>query len=425
MIVEPLGLTPLLVQLGLILVVAYGSGQLFQRFGQSKVIGEIVGGMLLVNALRWLPSELRPTLFGGGSAAGSLKALGQIGLIVFMFSEGCTFDTGQLKSGGKLFLRVAAGGFFVPLLLGSITAALLDAQFHILAGQAPYVQSLLFIGVILSVTAFPVLITMLKEQPALSPEFKRTVIASAALTDLAVWISLSAITMMGARGGPSVAGRLAVFALYLGALVVVSPWLSAFLKASPPKLYVLVLLVGLLFSAALTEQLRLHAAIGAFCFGLLVPKDQRLRELIQTLEGFCGLILFPVFFTLSGVQANFQGVGRWQWFIITGLIVAVAFLGKIGGCYLSSRQAGFGHHERLKLGILMNARGLVEIVALQIGRDLNIISSELYTALLVMALLSTVLAVPLLKLVDSRRGRDQPHLKEVMVVSTANHSVGN
>lgn len=377
--------------------VAHLAGRTFRHFGQSQVIGEIIGGVALASLLKLLPGQPGASFLQGASAQG-LTSLGQLGLVLFMFIEGCYLDLTQVRAKSRQAVHIAAGGFLVPFLGGGLLMAWLNTR---LAFYVPSLQTTLFLGVLLSVTAFPVLIKLLGERPELDPLLGRTVISSAAMTDLVVWISLSAITLMGVGSPWAAAQKLIWLVLILTAVTALMRRWSSGLRARAPETHLLVLIVGVLGAAALTEYLQLHAALGAFCFGLLVPRDDRLNELLQRIRPFCALLLFPVYFTLSGLKADLQLVGSWSWWGLTLVILLVAFAGKMGGCYLGSWRSGFSRRDRLQISILMNTRGLVEIIVLQIGREMGLISAHLYASLLIVALLTTVTTGPLLNMLDT------------------------
>lgn len=395
-------ITVILAQLALIIVVARLAGLAAGRVGIPPVVGEIIAGVLLGPSL--LGAELSEQLFPLDTRP-FLGLLASIGLVLFMFVVGLELDVSLVKGRGRVAASVSLMSIALPFAMGFGLAILLkDLRFE----GAEVVPFALFIGASMSITAFPVLARILTDRRMHRTETGGLALACAATDDVLAWTMLAVVIgVAGGEGhghGPDWVIYLAIpFALV--AIFVVRPALtvltSMYRKAGEltPSILSIVLVGILLFSAA-TEYLGVHFIFGAFLFGAILPHEdaaQLRHEILVRLEQISVLLLLPVFFLVAGLGVDIRGLSAENYLQLVA-ILAVAILGKYVGAYVGARSAGVPHWQANSLGILMNTRGLTELVILTVGRELHLLSDELFTMMVVMALVTTIMTGPLLSL---------------------------
>lgn len=395
----------LLLQLTVILVTARVFALVLQRLGQPPVIGEMLAGFALGPILFGaLEPGLHAQLFPRDGLA-MLEGLSQLGLVLFMFIVGV-----ELRApGGARRQVVAAGwigtlGVLLPMLLGYLIAPLLHVRFAPAGvGQGPFA---LFMATSMAITAFPVLARILKDSGMTRSPIGQLALASTAVADVLAWGVLAfVVAALGTGGGWSgfartIGGLLVIGALCFGLL---RPWLARVLARHAgdgrPDGALLGLLLVLAFAmAAATEWLGLHALFGAFLFGACLPRDDRLLDhLVARVEHVAILVLLPVFFALAGLHTTPQAFAGGGGSALL-LVLAAAVFGKVLGAGAGARIGGLGWRDSLALGSLMNARGLMELIVLKIGLDAGVIGPGMFTILLVMAIVTTLMTTPMLRL---------------------------
>ena len=389
-----------LLDLTLILVLALAFGRVARLVGQPPVLGEILAGILLGPSLfhgalsRFLfPLPVRPFL----------SAVANLGLVAFMFIIGMELDRRTRRGLGRITAATALGATLVPFGLGLILAVYLaghDRIHHRLG-------FLLFIAVATSITAFPVLARIVTDQ-GLNRSFVGTAaLSAAAVCDLAAWTLLALVQAI--VQGVSRWQVLLVIPFVAVMVVVVGPALRRLLAgpADPGRPIsggqLALVLAGLLSSAAVTQVLGLHFVFGAFLFGLIMPDRDTMpvcagiRDRLQ----FATLLLLPVFFVVAGLKVNLATVG-WTGLADLGLILVTAVAGKFGGAFLGARTQGLPARQAVALATLMNARGLTELIVLAVGLQIGVIDGRLYSLMVVMAVVTTGMAGPLLRLITAR-----------------------
>jgi Kef-type K+ transport system membrane component KefB len=381
----------LLADLALIVTVARVAGGLARRIGQPPVIGEILAGVLLGPTL--LSGAITRTMFAGDLRS-VLSAVASVGLVLFMLSVGHELDFRLLRGRARAVTGIALGSVALPFGLGCLVAIWLAGYRHL---HQPVVFTL-FVGVSLSITALPVLARIVTDRRLGGTRLGGLAVASAGAVDAAAW-SLLAVVVCVAGGGS--AWQLALLVPYLLVLVfVVRPLLAAdgprtgwLLRSGPVPL-----VAGLFLSAAATEWLGLHYVFGALLFGALLPRGrERLDRQIEALQPVSALLL-PVFFVVAALNVDLSGLGR-RGLGELAVIVAAAMLGKIIGAYLGARLYGVPGPEAAPVAVLMNARGVTELIVLQLGLQLGLLDTGLYSLMVAMALLTTTITGPLLDLV--------------------------
>lgn len=393
----------LLLQLGLILGVARVLAWLLGRLGQPPVIGEMIAGLLLGPiAFGALAPELHAWLFAPDRLA-ALDGLSQVGLVLFMFIVGAELRAPQ---GARASLSAAGWvgtlAVAVPMLLGLAIAPSLHARYAPAGvGRWPFA---LFMAVSLAITAFPVMARILKDRNLTRSTVGRLGLAAAAIADALVWILLAlVVALIGARGGwggflRSLIGLVAIAAVGFGLLrPLIARLLARHAGDGRPNGGVLgLLLIGACAMAAATDWLGLHAVFGAFLFGACLPRDDRLLDtLVERLEHVAVLMLMPVFFALAGLNTSID-VFAAAALPTVGLILFVAVAGKLLGAGAGARLAGMPWREAFAVGALMNARGLMELIVMKVGLDAGVIGHEMFTVLLVMAIVTTLMTSPIL-----------------------------
>lgn len=380
-------------------------GALFRRLGQPPVIGELVGGILLGPTFL---GRIAPDLAAGllpPSVHPLLNVLGSLGVVLYMFLIGLELDLHVLRRLGRSTMAIAQAGVVVPFALG------VGLAWWLYDGHAPAGTSFtvfaLFVGVSLSVTAFPVLARILSDRGMTQTPLGVMALSAAAMQDATAWCLLAVVVGIAqSEARSALATILLTGAFVLLVLVVVRPiarWvLEHFDRAAPSPATVLsVVLAALLASAAATEVIGVHAVFGAFLFGAVVPGHLRIAaDLREKLEGIVSVLFLPVFFATIGMGIDLGALGGFSSWLVCGAILAAACAGKLGGTLAAARLAGLGWRASAALGALMNTRGLVELIVLDIGLGLGILSHELFTMLVITALVTTFMTNPLLDLLD-------------------------
>ena len=397
----------ILALLALIIVVAKAVGLLVSMVGIPPVVGEIAAGVLLGPSL--LGIELSGEIFPVDQR-GFLDILARIGLVLFMFVVGLELDISLVKGRGKVAGSVSVCSIILPFALG-IGLAKIFVETEATASLKPdgvdFWPFALFMGAAMSITAFPVLARILTDRRMHRTETGGLALACAATDDIIAWTLLAVV--LAASGIDTGHGHLPGWSIYLAipfvlvALFVIRPaltWLTtAYQKAGELTPTILsVVLVGMLLFAATTEVIGIHYIFGAFLFGAIIPHENAAalrHEILVRLEQISVLLLLPVFFLLSGLRVNIQGLGT-EHIVPMLAILAVAIVGKYVGAYVGARLQKVPHWQASSLGLLMNTRGLTELIILNVGLEKGLLSPDLFTLMVIMALVTTVMTGPLL-----------------------------
>ena len=400
-------LSPLLtalVAVALIITLAQILGQLADRFGQPRVLGDIVGGILLgPSLLGALQPQLSAWLFSP-EVRSQLNLLGQLGLVLFMFLVGLELNPKLLQGRIPLASRITSVGVVLPLLLGLALAQLFEAwQPELLPGDHA-VAGALFMGTAMAITAFPVLARILAERNLLGQPLGALAITAAALDDVVGWSLLAAVVAFSRSGSaigaiPTLLGT----ALFAAGLLLATAPLRRLLERrhrrgeAPSQLLQTLVLSGALLSGVATELIGVHVIFGAFLWGLAMPRNEALhRWLALRLETVVLRLLLPLFFALSGLSTRIGSLNTPQLWLAAALVLAVAVGGKFLGTWAVARASGLPSDQAQALGWLMNTRGLTELVVLNVGLGLGVITPQLFTMGVLMALITTAMAGPLL-----------------------------
>ncbi len=400
-------------QIVVILGVSRLLGWLLRRLGQPQVVGEMITGILLGHSvLGVFAPQVHDFLFPRGSLR-FLNALSQIGVLLFMYLVGLELDRHVLRRRGRTALLTSHASIALPMFLG---VALATIVFETLAppgvGFTPFA---LFLGAAMSVTAFPVLARVLAERRMQHTEAGTVAIASAAVDDVTAWCVLAVVVVIARAGSTSLPlwATLAGIAVHVGLMLGIARPLLARYAARvldrdgvTPALVAVVVIVALA-SAWATEMLGVHALFGAFLAGIASPKDPRFMAGVKArFEDLMLVLLLPLFFAYTGLRANIALLhGGGAWATCVG-ITAVAVLGKLVGSAVAARVAGMPWRHAATVGALMNTRGLMELIILNVGLDLGVITPALFAMMVLMAIATTFMTTPLVDWLNPQATRE-------------------
>lgn len=403
-------MTHVLVALVSVLAVSRALAFVFSRLKQPAVVGEIVAGIVIGPSVlgHFAPGVAR-VLVPADSVA-PLGVIAQIGVVLFMFLVGLELDASLLRSRTRAAIAISNVSVIVPLALGALLALHLRPRFS--SPSVPFSVFALFVAVSMSVTAFPVLARILADRNMSRSPLGVIALACAAVDDVTAWCLLALVVSL-ARAHASSAlvtvGLVVAFAFVM--LAVVRPLVQKKLARMEPTANVLAItLIGLLASALATEAIGVHALFGAFVFGAIIPHDSPLaRAIIDKLTDFVVVLLLPAFFAFTGLRTRLGLVSGEAAWLTCALIMLAATVGKLGASFVAARLTGLGTRDAASLGILMNTRGLVELVVLNVGYDLGILSDTLFAMLVLMAIVTTFATTPLLQLLEWAAPNRAPH----------------
>ncbi|MEU9419383.1 cation:proton antiporter [Streptomyces sp. NPDC051000] len=398
-------LAMMLLDIGVVLLAGAALGRLAQRLRQPAVVGEIAAGILLgPSILGLLPGHLTERLFPA-EVRPLLSAVSQVGLILFMFVVGWEFEKRLIKPHAKLAAGVSLSSIAVAFGLGVALAPFLYPEHMVVAGkEISFIAFATFLGTAMSVTAFPVLARILTENRLMETKVGSLSLASAAIDDLLAWCLLAYVSALVAsdgdysslaRIGALSVGFVALMFLVVKPLVARLVWRWAAAERWPALLSVLC--AGALGSAFLTSWIGIHAIFGAFLFGFVMPREPSrvLAEHLRKPMDHVSVVLLPVFFIVTGLGVDL-GALTGSDYVALALIILVACTGKLVGAILPARLAGFSWRESRDLGLLMNTRGLTELIILNAAVSLGVLDGRMFTMLVIMALVTTAMAGPLL-----------------------------
>jgi Kef-type K+ transport system membrane component KefB len=403
-----LPLPRLILQLAVIVVAARLLGFAARRLGQTPVIGEIAAGVLLgPSLLGWLAPGTSGFLFPAASMP-ILQLLSQIGVLLFMFVVGVELEPAYLRGKAHAAIAVSHFSIVIPFTLGVALSLALYAQYA--PPGVPFHAFALFCGIAMSITAFPVLARILEERNLTHTPLGTTAITCAAVDDVTAWSILAFVVAITTAGG-AVETLLAIVALavlfVLLMIFVCRPLLQRVLNPermgdSLSKEHIAIVLLVLLSSALITEIIGIHALFGAFVAGVIMPVGGTFRAALRTrLESFSSVFLLPLFFVYTGLRTQIGLLDDLASWAICLVIIVVATTGKLGGTVIAARWTGLSWRDSVALGALMNTRGLMELIALNVGYDLGILTPEIFAMMVLMALVTTAMTGPLVSLTFS------------------------
>lgn len=403
-ITHPLAI--LLAQIVAIVFVSRLFAWIFRKIGQPSVIGEIVAGIVLGPSLVGLFfPEFTAFLFPTESL-GNLQFLSQIGLILFMFIVGMEIDVNVLKNKAHDAVVISHASIIIPFSLGMGLAYFIYKEFAPV--EVSFTSFGLFLGIALSITAFPVLARIVQERGIHKTRLGTIVITCAAADDITGW-SILAVVIAIAKVGSSVSAlyTIALAIVYVFVMIkIVRPFLKRIgdlnaTNTNLSKTYVAIFIVMLILSSWATEVIGIHALFGAFMAGAIMPANQKFRSLFaEKIEDIALVLFLPLFFVFTGLRTEIGLINEPYLWKITGLIILVATIGKLVGSALAARYVKQSWKDSLIIGTLMNTRGLMELVVLNIGYDLGILTPQVFAMMVIMALVTTFMTGPILDLIN-------------------------
>ncbi|HEX4931087.1 MAG TPA: cation:proton antiporter [Gaiellaceae bacterium] len=408
----------LMLAIAAVILAARLVGSLIARFHQPRVMGEVLAGILLGPTLLgavWpeakdylFPPDIVPLLSGAA----------QIGLAFYLFLVGMELDPKILRDRIGQAAFISNASVAVPMGFGFLVAL---PVYELLSPDVRYLPFALFMGVAMSVTAFPVLARILIERRMLKRPVGALAMAGAAIDDVTAWCLLALAAAIAGSGDSSHALQVvALAALFTAAMLLVGRRLLGRVSKAydevghVPTLWLGAIFVGVLLSAYVAQQIGIAAIFGAFIMGLIMPRRAGLTaDVSARFESFVVLVLLPLFFVVTGLRTEVNALNRPVLWALTLLLITVAIAGKFLGAMLAARYGGFSLRDSAAIGALMNTRGLTELIVLNIGLDLGVISTQLFTMLVVMALVTTFMAGPILRLIDPRHELAEPVEEEL------------
>ncbi len=383
--------------------------RVFRRLGQPPVIGEVIAGLALGPSLLGAisPEALHllippPTIDPHGSVATSVKVISQLGVILYMFLVGLELNAAQLKHKAHAAIAISHASIVVPFALGAILSLWL---YPLLSDpKVSFTSFALFLGVAMSITAFPVLARILTDRDLHNTPVGTVALSCAAADDVTAWCLLSLVVGVVKSDVEKVGfvlGGTIAFILFM--LFVAKPFLGRSIGKIEhrgnglPNYAVAGVYVLILGAAAATEWIGIHAIFGAFLLGVVIPSESELaKNFLLKLKEPVTVLLLPAFFAYTGMRTEIGLLNDWSQWLVCLVIILVATLGKFGGSLVAARLSGESWRDAGTLGILMNTRGLMELIVLNIGLDLGVISPTLFAMMVIMALVTTMMTSPAL-----------------------------
>jgi Kef-type K+ transport system membrane component KefB len=392
-----------LLALSVIVVTARVVGQLAGLIGQPMVIGEVIGGIILGPSLL---GRLAPGVFADllpPSVVSFLGVYAQLGVILYLFLVGLELDLSIIRKSGHAVLAISHASILLPFLLGSALALPLYPRLS--TSDVPFTVFALFVAVSLSVTAFPVLARILTDRGMSRSSMGAVALTCAAVDDVTAWCLLAVVVSVAhSRASDAVQTVAFTIGFVIIVLGVVAPLVRRLIplidrSEDLTRTALSLVFIAMLAGAMTTEYIGIHGFFGAFLFGAIIPSGSRVaRELNHRLDDFVAVLFLPAFFAYTGMRTDIglvSGLGNW---IICLTIIVAACAGKFGGTIVAARFSGLAWRDSAALGVLMNTRGLVGLIVLNMGLDLGIVSPTLFTMLVIMALVTTFLTTPILDL---------------------------
>jgi Kef-type K+ transport system membrane component KefB len=390
-------------QMAFILTVCRLMGALFVRLGQSRVVSEMIAGVVMGPSLMgllfpafsaWLfPPESRPVLI----------TVAQLGLVLYMFLVGTEFDLALIRARARTAAAVSLAGILAPFLLGMGLAALIADDARLFPQVTTRTQAMLFLGAAMAITAFPMLARIIVEQGLSKTSMGTLVLAAGSIDDAVAWCVL-AVVLASFKNDPMIAviaigGGLAfaIFTLTIVRRLLVPLGARVEREQTMTQDVFLVVLLLAMLGAWFTDIIQIYAVFGAFIMGAAMPRGRFTTEIHQRLHPLTVTFLLPVFFVYSGLNTKISLVNTVELWLITLAVLLVAITGKGVACYGAARLGGESHRDAMAIGTLMNARGLMELIILNIGLQRGIIAPTLFTIMVIMAIVTTLMATPVFR----------------------------
>ncbi|CAM8894675.1 unnamed protein product [Rhodiola kirilowii] len=378
---------------------------------QPRVISEIIAGVILGPSVLGRNENFAATVFPLRSVM-VLETMANIGLLYFLFLVGVEMDIGVIRRSGRRALAIAVGGMILPFMIG-IAFSFIMHKHDDVKNHGTYI---LFLSVALSVTAFPVLARILAELKLLNTELGRIAMSSALVNDICAWVLL-AIAIALSEDSASLASLYVILSstvFVLFCIFVVRPGIKWLIRRTPEgeslsEFYICLILTGVMISGFITDAIGTHSVFGAFIFGLIIPNGPLGAVLIEKLEDFVSGLLLPLFFAISGLRTNIDAIKGGKTWGILFLIIALSCLGKIAGTVLVALFHRIPYREGITLGLLMNTKGLVEMIILNVGRDQKVLDDQTFAMMVITAVVMTGIIGPVISAIYKPARRYAPY----------------
>lgn len=391
----------LLIALCAVVILGRLLGRLFAAIGQPPVIGEVIGGVLLGPSLL---GAIAPEVYHfilPPSVAPFLGIVAQLGVILYMFLVGLDLNPELLRGQVHATVATSHASIVLPFVLGATLALYLYPR--VSTSDVPFTSFALFLGVAMSITAFPVLARILSDLRMSRTELGALALTCAAVDDVTAWCLLALIVGVVQATAERAVLVIVLTLAFIGVMfAAVRPFAARLVRRSGDRDLtreaIALAIAALLVAAVVAEAIGVHAIFGAFLLGAVIPHDSRLaRTVTQSLDHIVMVLLLPAFFAFAGMRTEIGLLSASDAWLACGLIILVATVGKVGGALLAGRATGLGWRDAAGLGVLMNTRGLMELIVLNVGLDLGVISPTLFTMMVLMALATTLATTPILR----------------------------
>ena len=379
------------------------------KLGQPPVVGEMVAGVLLGPSLVGLLSPAAESFIFPTAGRSMLYVAGQIGLVLFMFGAGYEFSTARMRKSVRAVSAISLSGNLLPIALGVVITFLGAGWAHIVVPGVSLTTSAAFVGVALAITAFPMMARMITERGISNTRFGSLALACGAADDVLAWLLLAVVlSMASGSSGPALlaAGGAIVFALVLifGGRQLLSRTIRESGR-STDDWRLLITIVVVFAGAWFTDKIGLYAVFGGFCVGVVFPRNKAADRVMTMISPLARVVFLPLFFTYSGLNTHFALLANPGLLAFALLAIVVAIVGKFGACWAAARAVGEPGPIATRVGILMNARGLMQLIAINVGLQAGIVTNELFSVLVLVALVTTIMTAPWLTWYERRAQR--------------------
>ncbi|KAJ4833525.1 Cation/H(+) antiporter 15 [Turnera subulata] len=384
---------------------------------QPRVVSEILGGILLGPSVLGQNKTFSTAVFPLRSVM-VLETMANVGLLYFLFLIGVEMDISVIKRTGKKALCIALSGMILPFLIGFVFSCIMEAE----SASRNQTTFILFLGVALSVTAFPVLARILAELKLINTELGRLAMSSALINDICAWVFLAVAIALSDNEASSLASLwvlLSSVAFVIFCVLAVRPAISWIIRATPEgetvsDFYICIILTGVMIAGFTTDAIGTHSVFGAFVFGLIIPNGPLGVTLIEKLEDFVSGLLLPLFFAMSGLKTDLGTIhGTNIWFVLF-LVVVLGCAGKVAGTLAVTTFYQMPAREGVTLGLLMNTKGLVELIILNVGKDQKVLDAQAFALMVVVAVFMTGIIMPMITIIYRPARRFMPYKRRTI-----------